>query len=138
MKRMRTTRSPISLLGLLWLTAVLLVAVLAPLLPVAAPDAATPSLAWAAPDNDHLMGTDALGRDLFSRILWGSRISLACALAGATTALLLGVGWGLLAGGGSGRRRRGLVLRHGARRLCATPCIVCQGTVHFCQIGIWD
>ncbi len=104
MKRMRTTRSPIALLGLLWLTAVLLVAVLAPLLPVAAPDAATPSLAWGAPDNDHLMGTDALGRDLFSRILWGSRISLACALAGATTALLLGVGWGLLAGGGSARR----------------------------------
>ncbi len=104
MKPLVTTRSPVPLLGLGWLLAVLLVSILAPLLPISSPESAEPSLAWSAPDSHHLMGTDALGRDLFSRILWGSRVSLACALAGAATALLLGVSWGLVAGGGSGRR----------------------------------
>ncbi|MGE4619333.1 MAG: ABC transporter permease, partial [Planctomycetota bacterium] len=104
MKRWQQTRSPISLLALLWLLCVLLASILAPLLPIAAPEAATPASSWSAPNDVYLLGSDALGRDLWSRILWGSRVSLACALAGATTALLLGVSWGLLAGGGSARR----------------------------------
>jgi len=45
-----------------------------------------------------LCGTDALGRDLLSRILWGARISLVTALAAAFVSLTIGVLWGATAG----------------------------------------
>ncbi len=104
MKKRLADRSPLSVIACLWLLMVLIVAVTTPWLPLQSPESAEPSMAWAAPDGTHPLGTDALGRDLFSRILWGSRVSLACALAGAVAALLLGVSWGLVAGGGSTRR----------------------------------
>jgi len=104
MKKLLADRSPLSAIACLWLLMVLIVAVTTPWLPLQSPEIAEPSMAWAAPDGTHPLGTDALGRDLFSRILWGSRVSLACALAGAVAALLLGVSWGLVAGGGSTRR----------------------------------
>ena len=51
----------------------------------------TPS--WA-----HWMGTDGLGRDLLTRVLYGARVSLAVGLGTALIALLLGTGYGLVAG----------------------------------------
>jgi peptide/nickel transport system permease protein len=46
----------------------------------------------------HLLGTDALGRDLLARMLWGARSSLLVGLASAVLLTLLGVALGLLAG----------------------------------------
>jgi oligopeptide transport system permease protein len=51
----------------------------------------TPSLA-------HWMGTDGLGRDLFTRVLYGARVSIAVGLGTAVIALLLGTAYGLIAG----------------------------------------
>ncbi|MBM4297759.1 MAG: ABC transporter permease, partial [Deltaproteobacteria bacterium] len=48
----------------------------------------TPSLA-------HWMGTDGLGRDLFTRVLYGARVSIAVGLGTAVIALLLGTAYGL-------------------------------------------
>jgi len=53
---------------------------------------------FASPSWTHLMGTDDLGRDLFSRILYGGRITLLIALAASIIALVLGTAWGVLAG----------------------------------------
>lgn len=51
------------------------------------------------PSTDHLLGTDRLGRDLFSRILWGMRTSVIVSLATIITgSILLGVGIGALTG----------------------------------------
>ena len=53
-----------------------------------------------APSPDHLLGTDQLGRDLFSRVLYGGRIALEVALISIGLALLIGLALGLLAGFG--------------------------------------
>jgi len=50
------------------------------------------------PSTSHLMGTDGLGRDLLTRVLYGARVSLAVGLGTALIALLLGTTYGLLAG----------------------------------------
>ena len=56
-----------------------------------------------APDAQHWFGTDILGRDLFTRILYGGRISLAVGFAATGVALLIGVFYGAIAGFASGR-----------------------------------
>ena len=50
------------------------------------------------PSATHWMGTDGLGRDLLTRVLYGARVSLAVGLGTAFIALLLGTTYGLLAG----------------------------------------
>ncbi|GJM22285.1 MAG: hypothetical protein DHS20C15_22000 [Planctomycetota bacterium] len=49
------------------------------------------------------LGSDALGRDLAARIVWGARVSLAVALAATLVSVLLGVAYGVLAGFVGGR-----------------------------------
>ena len=51
----------------------------------------------------NLMGTDGKGRDLLSRILWGGRVSLTVGLIAALISLVVGVGWGAVAGYAGGR-----------------------------------
>jgi len=49
---------------------------------------------FAPPSRDHLFGTDELGRDLFSRVLYGGRTSMLVAFAATLIAMALGVVWG--------------------------------------------
>ena len=51
----------------------------------------------------HWLGTDAKGRDLLARIVWGSRTSFEVALLASLTSLVIGVGWGAIAGFAGGR-----------------------------------
>lgn len=55
------------------------------------------------PSNEHLFGTDELGRDLFSRILYGSRVDLYIAIVGVLLAYLVALPFGLSAGYFGGR-----------------------------------
>ncbi|MEX2141733.1 MAG: ABC transporter permease [Pirellulales bacterium] len=50
-----------------------------------------------------ICGTDLLGRDLFSRLMWGSRVSLAVGLVATLVSLVIGVSWGATAGYLGGR-----------------------------------
>lgn len=50
------------------------------------------------PSKMHFFGTDDLGRDLFSRVLYGGRITLLIAMAATIIALLIGTTWGMVAG----------------------------------------
>ena len=53
--------------------------------------------------SDFLLGTDTLGRDLFSRILYGARVSLLVGFVATGVALIIGVSWGIVAGYFGGR-----------------------------------
>ena len=55
------------------------------------------------PSSVHLLGTDVLGRDLLSRILYGARISLLVGFIATTVALIIGVSWGIIAGYAGGK-----------------------------------
>ena len=55
------------------------------------------------PSSEHLLGTDILGRDLLSRILYGARISLMVGFVAAGVTLVIGVSWGIVAGYFGGR-----------------------------------
>lgn len=49
------------------------------------------------------LGTDALGRDVLARVIWGGRVSLMVGLIASLVSVLIGVGWGLIAGYAGGR-----------------------------------
>lgn len=50
------------------------------------------------PSLEHFLGTDALGRDMYSRILYGGRVSMLLALAAAFISLVIGLGIGIISG----------------------------------------
>lgn len=83
--------------GLALMGVTLVTALLAPVLATTDPYALTgPTLA--PPSLTHLMGTDALGRDMFSGVVYGARTSLLVAFAVGALAFVCGVGIGMLAG----------------------------------------
>lgn len=74
-----------------------LAAIFAPLSPYSPTDQ-TPSNSFATPNAAHWFGTDELGRDLFSRILYGSRVSLTVGLISTFLSITMGVVVGALSG----------------------------------------
>ena len=95
------TRNKLSLIALIVLIALILLAVLAPVIipyPEDLADAAHTSISLRPPSAEHLMGTDELGRDIFSRVVYGARVSLAAALTAVGLALVIGIPLGAVAG----------------------------------------
>jgi peptide/nickel transport system permease protein len=94
----RLVRNPVTLAGLV---IVLLVALLGLLAPVIAPYGATegnPDATLQPPSWDHPFGTDAIGFDIFSRVLYAARLDLGIALGAVGIALLAGCLLGAVAG----------------------------------------
>lgn len=87
-----------SWIGGLLLALMAAVALLGPFVAPFPPNAIMPAAALRPPSWSHLFGTDALGRDLFSRVLVGARISLGMAAGAEALALALGVTIGLISG----------------------------------------
>nr|WP_274636535.1 dipeptide/oligopeptide/nickel ABC transporter permease/ATP-binding protein [Microbacterium bovistercoris] len=77
---------------------VILVAALAPLLPLPSPDAGELADAMQGPSAAHWLGTDTTGRDILSRLVWGARVNLLGAALAVAVALVLGVPVGIAAG----------------------------------------
>jgi len=94
----RLAADPWARFGLALVAALVVVAVLAPLLAPADPYRGALVDSLRPPSGTHLLGTDAQGRDLLSRTLHGARISLVVGVASQAIALALGVLLGLVAG----------------------------------------
>jgi len=86
------------ILGGLLLLLVIIPALLAPWLPLPDPLKNDLAAAFSAPGGQHLLGTDQLGRDLLSRILAGTRLSLMVVLLAAVIAAVIGSVLGMIAG----------------------------------------
>jgi peptide/nickel transport system permease protein len=81
-----------------WVALMILLAVGASILPLKNPDFQDYTAVNVAPSIHHLLGTDDLGRDLLSRIIFGSRVSFVIGFASVGIALVIGGTLGLLAG----------------------------------------
>ncbi len=93
-------REPLGALGLTLVAVVVLSAIFAGVLTSYAPSKISPTERFASPSLLHLLGTDHLGRDLFTRVLYGGRIALMIALGATLASLVVGVVLGLIAGYG--------------------------------------
>ena len=83
--------------SLVILTLIVLAALLAPVIAPFDPNAINPEFS-AAPSAKHILGTDQIGRDLFSRLLYGTRVSLLVGFLSTLIATFIGVLLGLIAG----------------------------------------
>jgi peptide/nickel transport system permease protein len=92
------SRSPLTVIGLGIAAAVLVMLLLSPLLAPYDPNRLSLMERLAAPSVRHWFGTDEVGRDLLSRVIWGSRSSVTAGLA--TVAISMGIGTllGILSG----------------------------------------
>jgi peptide/nickel transport system permease protein len=77
---------------------VILIAALAPVLPLPSPDAGELADAMQGPSAAHWLGTDPTGRDILSRLIWGVRVNLLGAALAVVVALALGVPVGIISG----------------------------------------
>ena len=94
----RLTRNKAAMLGGFILILLIISAVLAPWIAPYSYSYQDLNLGASPPSGEHLLGTDILGRDLLSRILYGARISLLVGFVATGVALVIGVSWGIVAG----------------------------------------
>ena len=99
----RLVSNKLSLFGGIYILLLIVLAIFTPL--IAPYDYAYQdlNLGPSGPSLEHLLGTDTLGRDLLTRMMYGSRISLMVGFLATMVALVIGVLWGTIAGFAGGR-----------------------------------
>ena len=99
----RLVQNKAAMIGGMILVFLILCAILAPWIAPYSYSYQDLDLGASKPSWDHLLGTDVMGRDLLSRILYGARISLMVGFVATGVALIIGVSWGIIAGYFGGR-----------------------------------
>ncbi|HEY7268298.1 MAG TPA: ABC transporter permease [Dehalococcoidia bacterium] len=99
----RLIRNRLALVGLAVVSSMILVAILAPLIAPQDPNAQDLTATFLKPSSEHLMGTDNLGRDWFSRLVYGARLSMTVGFFAQAVILSIGVTIGITAGFFGGR-----------------------------------
>lgn len=94
----RMSRNPLTMIGLGLVLTLAFAAVFAPLISPFDPTHIDIDNILSPPGSTHLLGTDDLGRDVFARMLYGSRVSLSVGFVAVGIALLIGITVGSLAG----------------------------------------
>ena len=95
---LRFTKNKAAVGSLVFLLVLTMFALLAPVLAPYSFEEQDVSSTLQTPSYSHWMGTDRLGRDLFSRILYGARVSLSVGFFTAFIALLIGTAYGAISG----------------------------------------
>ena len=92
------SKNRLAVIGLAVLAALILVAVFAPVIAQADPERIVLGNRFAGPSMDHFLGTDETGRDVFARLIYGSRISLTVALVATLISIVVGSSVGAIGG----------------------------------------
>ena len=98
----RLLKNPKAIAALAVLGLIILLAIAGPWVFPYAPET-TSSATLSPPSSEHWFGTDLTGRDLFSRVLQGARVSLIVGMCGALVSFLIGTAYGLVSGYVGGR-----------------------------------
>lgn len=99
----RLKKNKLAMLGLYTIIAIIIIAVIGPLLSPLSYSDQNLNETNRPPSSDHWFGTDNLGRDLFIRVLYGARISLSIGIVASLINLTIGVAYGGIAGYLGGR-----------------------------------
>lgn len=102
----RYRRKPLGMAGLIVAGGIILAAIFAPWIAPYGPNVTDLAHPLASPSVQHWLGTDSLGRDTLSRLLYGARPTLLYALEPVAVSLLIGIPVGLIAGYMGGRTDR--------------------------------
>ena len=94
----RFTRNKLGMVGLVIFAILIILTVFAPVFATHEPDRQNPTEKFAYPSADHIMGTDNLGRDLWSRLVYGGRMSLVLSVTATAMAATIGITLGSVAG----------------------------------------
>ena len=98
----RLSKHKAAIIGMVVIIGVIVMAIAAPLLAPYDPYSSSLQMRLSAPSSNHIFGTDSLGRDILSRCIYGSRVSLQVAVIAVFFGLFFGGLLGLLAGYFSG------------------------------------
>jgi len=99
----RLLKNKMAILGLVYLVLQFAAAIFAPWIAPFSYESTDLLLGAVPPDSTHWFGTDDLGRDIFTRVLYGSRMSLAVGVVATTVSVLIGVSYGAISGYLGGR-----------------------------------
>lgn len=97
-KLKRLTRNKMALFGMIMIVIIILSAILAPFLPLQDPNEQKYMELFSPPSFEHPLGTDQYGRDMLSRVIFGSRYALLIGVAVVSIEVIIGVTLGLVAG----------------------------------------
>ena len=130
-------RHPLMAIGGVIVGTVSLLALLAPWLAPYDPTDINVKAILLPPSWQHWCGTDILGRDVFSRMLYGARVSLAVGFVAVGIAMVIGVPLGALAGYG-GKTTDSLIMRWTDMMLCFPTFFLILAVIAFLKPSIWN
>jgi len=129
-------KNKLAVCGTIIITALFIIAIFAPVIAPYDRDAINTKEILTPPSKIHLMGTDELGRDVLTRIIWGSRVSLLVGFVAVGIATIIGIPLGALAGY-YGRSADGLIMRFVDVMLCFPTFFLILAVIAFWEPSIW-
>ena len=134
---MRFLENRMAVAGSVVVLLLFIVSLLAPWLAPYDPGAIDLKIVLAPPSADHLFGTDQLGRDVLSRMIWGARISLKVGFMATGIALLIGTALGAVSGY-YGRWIDAGIMRFVDIMLCFPTFFLILAVIAFLEPSIWN
>jgi len=133
----RFSKNKLAVAGGIIVSLLFFVAVFAPLISPYNPDDIDRKHIFVSPDIHHPFGTDDLGRDVLSRMLWGARISLAVGFVAVGIATLIGIFFGAFAGYYGGWPER-IIMRFIDIMLTIPTFFLILAVIAFIEPSIWN